>query len=330
MDTLSYMCKWAKEAHRVATAQNSTLVVLGRDCWPMVPYLRSQGKTCQYFLASRLQSNADDESTKAQWIREVPTNSFVVDTGYVGSIPLWLTSFDATIAGVSLMSSAENANYGQMTFWNLGQISHSDIVSNIEHLPKHVNRCCGYDSNGNAIFSDNISDSGYSDNPSKVIPQNYLMLRQMGLSINDSHRYATFSGETIEERTGLTRDHAAREHVLQVKRMRSKVSRDDVIYMMRHAHHLGRYFDVRSWVMDHLPDFLISGIGDKIRKLRYDLEGAVQSTSAALLAAKLEEREDLEAQLERRQARLTFANTALDVVDSLWLTNENRQQYLRN
>jgi len=110
-------------------AGKRTIVILGRDAWPLVPALKHRNANVQYFLYSRLQIG--DPSTKETWLREIPRNSIVVDTGYKGSIIDDIKKFDPTIDGI-LLSRDENSNYPELMIQG-EKLSRRDIIDKIEH-----------------------------------------------------------------------------------------------------------------------------------------------------------------------------------------------------
>ena len=51
--------------------EDKSVVLLGRDTWPLLPILRNRGMKAQYFLWSRL--NGDDPQTYKQWLKRSAT-----------------------------------------------------------------------------------------------------------------------------------------------------------------------------------------------------------------------------------------------------------------
>ncbi len=97
---LASVLKAAVEGIDKHIPKDQPIVLLGRDNWQLLPLLKEQGRPVQYFLWSRLQNS--DAKTKAQWLKEVPPNAAVVDTGYSGSIIDWIRKIDAGAKGYLL------------------------------------------------------------------------------------------------------------------------------------------------------------------------------------------------------------------------------------
>ena len=74
----------AADAIESAIPPDRTIVLLGRDMWPLLPVLRERGRQTQYFMWSTKQET--DANTLRQWNKEVPPNSAVIDTGFQGTI----------------------------------------------------------------------------------------------------------------------------------------------------------------------------------------------------------------------------------------------------
>ena len=51
------------------------IVLLGPDMGPLLPVLKAQGRSVQYFIWSRLQDSAN---TAPHWLKEVPPHAAVV------------------------------------------------------------------------------------------------------------------------------------------------------------------------------------------------------------------------------------------------------------
>ena len=257
MKTPKFLAAWSEAAYDLAERlEASTLVVLGRDAWPVVAYLRSTGRRCQYFLCSRLQIR--DESTSARWLAEVPPGALVLDTGYRGTIPEWLVRIDPTIVGAALMCADDNAVCSQLGIpssrpvWlaeKEPEIDHGTLVDDIERSPKLTARCTGYAADGTAQFA--VDDDGDHVDTSMDAPvQNYLLLREMGLEVRSASKYAGFTGATAAERIGCSR-HEVREHLLQVRRARKHVGKvEDVLEFLRHVERL-ESFDADKFVRDN-------------------------------------------------------------------------------
>ena len=78
------------------------IVLLGRDMWQFLPLLKAQGRSVQYFLWSGLQNLAD---TGPHWLKEVPPNSVVLDSGYKGTIIDNAKAADPTVSGFLLQKT---------------------------------------------------------------------------------------------------------------------------------------------------------------------------------------------------------------------------------
>jgi 2'-5' RNA ligase len=170
-----------------------TVVILGRDAWPLVPLLRKKGVKTQYFLYSRRQIG--DDSTKNQWMKEIPPHSLVIDTGYEGSILKDIHKFDPTARGMLISSSGW---YPQI----IPNAQHSEVVDEIEHTPKLIGRSTGYRGVGTAITAKGDYESNYAGSIKKTIDLNSKLLRKLGLSSEDVERYKKFSGISMKERIG--------------------------------------------------------------------------------------------------------------------------------
>lgn len=178
-----------------------TLVILGRDAWVLVPMLRNAGVKTQYFLYSRLQIG--DNRTKEAWLREVPEGSFVLDTGYAGSIFNDIKTFDPSIKGI-LMSST--GSYPEIQVKDSDVHSRSRVVGDIEGMPKIIGRSTGFDGFNTTVkrrkSADHDVDSYNVPNLKSVIDQNHQTLKQLGLSDEDADKYKNFSGVPLRQRLG--------------------------------------------------------------------------------------------------------------------------------
>ncbi|MBI4532428.1 MAG: hypothetical protein HY711_00660 [Candidatus Melainabacteria bacterium] len=189
-----------------------TVVLLGRDTWPLVPILRFHGRRVQYFHWSRLQLS--DVPTQQQWLKEVPPDSVVIDTGYFGSILDAIRKVDRSIDGFLISSSGK---YPQL----YGGVSHADIVAQIERFPKLPGRCSSYSSIGTAICRKGNRDSDESSvSQWEAIRKSQELLAALDLPPWYVWRYRTFLGGSPLERLGLSSSQDISQHYEWVKRLR--------------------------------------------------------------------------------------------------------------
>ncbi|QQR56547.1 MAG: hypothetical protein IPG59_16265 [Candidatus Melainabacteria bacterium] len=194
------------------------IVIIGRDAMPLVPLLASQGRKVQYFLFSRLQ--IDDASTRAQWLKEVPPGSVVIDTGYAGSILDSIKDIDKTVSPQLLSSRGK---YPQI----LESVDHGELVRVIEYFPKIINRSNRFTANNGAVSrrasAIDIDDmQGGNLNTSYIQNMTFRMLKETGLSDWQAWRYSWFTGLTAKERLRMT-DDEVRSHFERVKAEREKL-----------------------------------------------------------------------------------------------------------
>jgi hypothetical protein len=172
--------------------EDRTLVVLGRDAWPLVPLLRARGRRTQYFLMSRLQTR--DVMTANQYLREVPPHSVLVDTGYAGSIIDAVRQFDPTAAGV-LMSST--GRYPAL----LKERERTAIVGELEYSAKLIGRTRTYTRNGVAVAGKSFEADR---KPSRhVIEWNQQLLEKLNVARDAMEK---FVGLTPWQRIGCRPD----------------------------------------------------------------------------------------------------------------------------
>ena len=198
---------------------DKTIVLLGRDTWPLVPLLKARGREVQYFMWTRLQN--DDQATMNQWLKEVPPNSAVVDTGFMGTIFDAIGKIDPSATGY-LMNSL--THYQQLLPY-----SSSEKVVTIEDIPKMIGRSSSYTASGNAISRQEHRDDG--DRPSSFAYRNQhrwqveketeKLLRQLGLSEWDVWRYRDYVGLTPRERLGYDSNEAVGAHYDRVAKERA-------------------------------------------------------------------------------------------------------------
>lgn len=266
-----YLKGWANSVWDIAESLGATLVVLGRDAWPLVAWLRSQGKPCQYFLCSRLQAESNDFSTRKQWLVEIPPGAFVVDTGFRGSIVEWIRGFDPTVAGGALMSACSGSSVPQV-----GEGERDSIVKNIEYLPKHHERTVGYNTDGCAFVGWDDSDGAPVDSDQAGLT-GYLLLREMGLTAEQARQYAQFTGLTPEERIGVVDHGLVREHMLQVKRLRRERESFRLEDFLRHGQpgdvsRITRVFAGELWANRNQIRVAYNVAWERAERCRHDLD----------------------------------------------------------
>ena len=193
-DALASMAEKTVEKRSV----KRTIVILGRDAWPLVPALKHRNANVQYFLYSRLQIG--DPSTKETWLREIPKNSIVVDTGYKGSIIDDIKNFDPTIDGV-LLSRDNNSNYPELKIQG-EKLSRKDIIDKIEHSPKLINRTDKYRGNYAIVSKHDQNDVDQRSSVTDTLNYNKKLLQDMGLPEDIIKKYTNFSGISLKQRLG--------------------------------------------------------------------------------------------------------------------------------
>lgn len=166
-----------------------TVIVLGRDAWPLVPVLKE--KFClpvQYFVMSRLQLG--DPETERQWLWETPPGSMVVDTGYAGSIINRLRQLDPTVVG-RLMSSAVPDKYPSVC--PAGR--RSTVVGELEYSPKLIKRASG-------MHNGRLRQGGHME-AQHLSPKDTLRWnRRLCAALGVSEAWAKFTGYTPHARMG--------------------------------------------------------------------------------------------------------------------------------
>ena len=215
---LASVLKAAVEGIDKQIPKDQPIVLLGRDNWPLLPLLKEQGRPVQYFLWSRLQNS--DAKTKAQWLKEVPPNAAVVDTGYSGSIIDWIRKIDAGAKGYLLSSGGR---YPQLL--SSGMASN---VSKIEYFPKLVGRARTYTENGGAVSKS--KDRDYDEQAEQkdvthrwhVQRANTDLLKASGLSDWSVWRYSDFVGLTPKERLGFDTNAEVDEHYKNIEQLRKE------------------------------------------------------------------------------------------------------------
>ena len=201
---------------------NKPIVLLGRDAWPLLPLLRQAGRDVHYFLWSRLQ--VDDDATKKQWLKEIPPDAAVIDSGFSGSIIDQIKMIDPGASGY-LMSSRNDEKYPTL----LSFPDHSFRVDDIEKLPKLIYRSSKHTEQGGAVSRigpDNTdSDTDRSINGSSRWRAEHNareLLRAAGLPAWDVWRYSQFVGLTPMERLGFDSKDQLTQHYNAVAQARAE------------------------------------------------------------------------------------------------------------
>ena len=207
---------------------DQTIVLLGRDAEPLLPILRQRRDNVQYFMWSRLQEK--DAGTAAQWLKEVPPNAVVVDTGHVGTILNTIRKIDTYASGYLIHSAGK---YPAL----LGDSYKR--VNDLERLPKLIGRSSSYTASGGAIARQTLRDVKEAAT-SEAVPlfrglrqlrweverQNRELLRASGLPAWDVWRYSTdFVGLTAKERLALTSTQQVEQHYEKVAQARDRLRR---------------------------------------------------------------------------------------------------------
>ena len=215
---ISFILKSAMEGIEKQIPKDRPIVLLGRDNWQLLPLLREQGRPVQYFLWSRLQGA--DAPTRNQWLKEVPPNSAVIDTGYSGSIINWIRNIDPSADGYLLSSAGK---YPQLLSGR-----QASNVQQIEYFPKLIGRARTYTAEGGAISK--LRDRDGDEQRTKkdlshrwfVQGANVDMLRAAGLSEWKIWRYSEYVGLTPKERLLLDTDAQVADHYSDVKARREQ------------------------------------------------------------------------------------------------------------
>ena len=203
---------------------DQTIVLLGRDMWPFYPLLKEANRPVQYFLWSRLQ--LDDKVTQQQWLKEIPPNANVIDTGFMGTIPKNIQKIDASINGFLLNTkdSYELKAYFPALLPNTDS-SYSGVTA-IERIDKPIYRTKGYDIIANkAIALQEFNDSGDACNDSqidlvRITQANKQLLEALGLDSWTTWRYKNFTGTTPQERFGASNAQELKDHYQRVAQAR--------------------------------------------------------------------------------------------------------------
>lgn len=178
---------------------DANIVLLGRDSWPLVPLLRHRGMNAQYFLWSRIQRDdpAIMQQTGDRWLQEVPRNSFVIDTGYQGTILDQIRNFDPTINGYLMNSTGK---YPEIPGLHLER---SRLVEYIERFPKLLGRCSGFVRDYALCLKKNRDAEEASVSPRDTLGITAQLLRLTNLPEPWVKRYIAFTGCSPQQRLGL-------------------------------------------------------------------------------------------------------------------------------
>ncbi len=208
--------------------EDKPVVLLGRDTWPLMPLLRARGVQAQYFLWSRL--NGEDPQTYKQWLKEVPPNSVVIDSGFSGSVIDKIRNKDNIATGL-LMSSSDPQKYEQIL---VGGNSRERTLA-LEKLVKLTSRSRTYSEHGGAVLQDvqddhdtpvarkNTTFSGVNRWTAEA--QNRDVLRAAGLPSWDVWRYSSYVGLTPQERLGLNSRSEVETHYRSIAALRGRTSK---------------------------------------------------------------------------------------------------------
>ena len=200
-------------------APDKPIVLLGRDMGLVLPFLLADGRRAQYFIWTSL--NNGEPATVKQWLKEVPPNAAVIDTGYRGSIIDEIKQHDATVAGYLL--STETDRYPKL----LADEKHGARVASIESMPKLIVRPDRHTDNGGALMHQGEKKGALSDkkaalrNRLSAEAKSRAILRAAGLTPWRAWRYSQFVGLIPQERLGLDTADAVSEHYKQVEAQRA-------------------------------------------------------------------------------------------------------------
>lgn len=262
----NYLAQAAQSIAQIV--KDKTIVILGRDAWPLVPLLRHMGIKTQYFLYSRLQIG--DKTTKEIWLKEVPKGSYVLDTGYMGSIIDDIKKFDPSIKGLLLSS---NTNKYSAIPTNLSTSQTTNIVDDIEKFPKIIDRSNGFrgfyaTTKKRRNKDDDVDDRSAGIND--ILNKNQELLKSMNLPDEVVSKYKNFSGISPSQRLGhdnivthlMNVDMERDKEIKQNQEMEYKwQSKWNKIIKLAHA---GQ--DV-YWNWDNVPDALKSKLAKDSRHI---------------------------------------------------------------
>lgn len=292
-NTIDYLTSVAYKLKEIVGKR--TLVVLGRDAWVLVPLLRKLGVKTHYFLYSRHQYSKirweaefgsdppwdpeNHETTKQAWLREVPKGSYVLDTGYAGSIIDDIKSFDPTVKGILISSTG---HYPQLEI-DSDELP-SIIVKNIEEMPKLTGRSYRY--KGDIVLTKNPKeDLGDVDSDSAVlsmhkkIKKNERVLKDFGLPEKDVEKYKSFTGIPISQRIGSDE---ITSHLFNVDRQRRTKDYDRYL-KQSHKKNLTKRFS------DLVDDVIEEKISPKIEKHRKWIDSLILSNESYYIVEKIKE-----------------------------------------
>jgi hypothetical protein len=209
---------------RLAIPADQPIVLLGRDSWPLLPALRDGTRDIQYFLWARLQIG--DPATEARWLKEVPPNAAVIDTGFRGSVIDAIRRIDPTASGYLLSSVGR---YPQLLR------TPGSTIGRLEAYPKMIGRTLSYTTKGGAISKQSARDE--SDNCQftsaeallghhrwVVEGQTEQLLKSMGVPSWERWRFRDYVGLVPKERLFLDSDADVRRHYEDVERQRRILS----------------------------------------------------------------------------------------------------------
>jgi hypothetical protein len=173
----------------------------------------------QYFILTRKQ--LQDLATQRQWRKEVPPNSYVLDTGFNGQIFKTIAKIDSTHSFRHIESNVPEVYPALLDYTEAGGTARS-----IEYLPKLISRPTTYTEYGRAVYklSELHEDE---DSPLTYRPREEITsfiretMRDVGLSEWHVWRYARFTGVTPQERLGVVTKEEVAAHYQRVAKLRS-------------------------------------------------------------------------------------------------------------
>lgn len=280
-----------------------TVVILGRDAWALVPLLRHRGIRTQYFLYSRLQIG--DESTRQAWLREVPRRSYVIDTGYEGSIIDDIKTFDPSVKGILLSSSGK---YPELEVKEK-KLDRSRIVGDIEYSPKLISRATGY--RGPFAMAtperDRNADIGGQTNPNLVRQQNQELLRAAGLPDDMVKKYQNFSGISPKDRLGHD-DYLSHWKKIERGRQGKEKKRLGYYELYEIAEKSVKKGRPWKWDWDSLPSRTKSALATRASKEYDNITAHLEQAKRELQNVQpwdTEHLNEIQEKIKRRQKRLT-------------------------
>lgn len=223
------------------------IVLLGRDCWAIDAILRDRGYKSQYFLWSRLQLAGDKIRTPEAWLKEVPPNSIVIDTGYEGSIFNAIRAIDKTIqiGDYFMLHSDSPGTYGQLLPKELGSSDSTtsntrlkdlsqQVANAIEFLPKLQARTRAMSERlGHEFALEDSRDTGDTPNARQlgtrraVVRLNAEMLQEAGLSPWMRWKFKEFTGGSPADRLGIGNVEALQKRYAEINEQRNNQNNPD-------------------------------------------------------------------------------------------------------